>query len=124
MSTLFQVWNSIQNTLFPWLEEALDPLSEKEKKFIQVVSLMGLEAHMKAYRWQGKGRKRKNRVNMANAFVAKAIYNFETTDILIDYLKGCKNIRRLCGWENPWQVPSKSTFSRAFAQFSQAVLLL
>ena len=122
MSTLFQVWNSIQNTLFPWLEEALDPLSEKEKKFIQVVSLMGLEAHMKAYRWQGKGRKRKNRVNMAKAFVAKAIYNFETTDILIDYLRGCKNLRRLCGWENPWQVPSKSTFSRAFAQFSEGNL--
>ena len=55
MSTLFQVWNSIQNTLFPWLEEALDPLSEKEQKFVQVVSLMDLEAHMKAYRGSGVG---------------------------------------------------------------------
>ena len=122
MSTLSHIWNSIQNTLFPWLEEALDPLSEKEQKFVQVVSLMNLETHMKAYRWKGKGRKRKNRISMAKAFVAKAIYNFETTDILIDYLKGCKNIRRLCGWENPGQVPSKSTFSRAFAQFSQGHL--
>ena len=43
MSTLSHIWNSIQNTLFPWLEEALDPLSEKEQKFVQVVSLMGLE---------------------------------------------------------------------------------
>jgi hypothetical protein len=77
---------------------------------------------LKAYRWKGKGRKRKNHISMAKAFIAKAIYNFETTDILIDYLKGCKNIRRLCGWENPWQVPSKSTFSRAFAQFSQGHL--
>jgi hypothetical protein len=43
MSTLFHIFNSIQNTLFPWLEEALDPLSEKEQKFVQVVSLMDLQ---------------------------------------------------------------------------------
>ena len=47
MSTLSQIFNSIQNTLFPWLEEALDPLSEKERQFVQVVSLMNLEIHMK-----------------------------------------------------------------------------
>ena len=122
MSTLFHIFDSIQNTLFPWLEQALDPLSEKEQKFVQVLSLMDLQTHMKAYRWKGKGRKRKNRVKMAKAFVAKAIYNFETTDVLMDYLRGCKNLRRLCGWENPWQVPSKSTFSRAFAQFSEGNL--
>jgi len=122
MSTLFHIFDSIQNTLFPWLEQALDPLSEKEQKIVQMLSLMDLQTHMKAYRWKGKGRKRKNRVKMAKAFVAKAIYNFETTDILMDYLRGCKNLRRLCGWENPWQVPSKSTFSRAFAQFSEGNL--
>ena len=86
MSTFFHIFNSMQNTLLPWLEEALDPLSEKEQKFVQGVSLMDLQTHMKAYRWQGMGRKRKNRMKLANAFVAKAIYNFETTDILIDYL--------------------------------------
>jgi hypothetical protein len=74
MSTLSHIFNRIQNTLFPWLEEALDPLSEKEEaldplsekeqKFIQVVSLMTPETHMKAYRWTGKGRKRKNRMQI------------------------------------------------------------
>ncbi|MDH3929396.1 MAG: hypothetical protein OEV22_15790 [Deltaproteobacteria bacterium] len=64
MSTLSHIFNRIQNTLFPWLEEALDPLSEKEQKFIQVVSLMTPETHMKAYRWTGKGRKRKNRMQI------------------------------------------------------------
>jgi len=62
MSTLFHIFNSIQNTLFPCLEEALDPLSPKEQKFVQIVSLMDLQTHMKTYRWQGKGRKRKNRL--------------------------------------------------------------
>ena len=50
---------------------------------------MDLQTHMKAYRWQGIGRKRKNRRELAKAFVAKTIYNFETTDIIIDYLRGC-----------------------------------
>lgn len=54
--------------------------------------------------------------------MAKSVYNFETTDILIEYLKGCKNLRRLCGWENRWSVPSKATFSRAFSEFAQKQL--
>lgn len=119
MSTLFDIWNNIQSTLFPWLEEELDPLTEKEQKFIKVVSLLGLEKHLKEYAWGGIGRKRKKRLNLVKAFVAKAVYNFETTDILIEYLKGCKNLRRLCGWETSWEVPSRSTFSRSFAEFSE-----
>lgn len=73
MSTLFRIFNSIPNTLFPWLEEALDPLREKEGQFVQVVSLMDLQTHMKAYRRQGIGRKRKNRMKLAKAFVPKTI---------------------------------------------------
>ncbi len=119
MSTLFDIWNNIQKELFPWLEEELDPLSDKEKRFIQIISLLDLPTHMKEYRWRGFGRKRKNRINIAKAFVAKSVYHFETTDILIEYLKGCKNIRRLCGWEIAGEIPSKATFSRAFSEFSR-----
>ena len=43
MNTLFDIWNNIQSTLFPWLEEDLDPLTEKEQKFVKVVSLGWLE---------------------------------------------------------------------------------
>ena len=50
MSNLFYIFSSIQNTLFLWLEEALDPLSEKEQKFVQALFLMNLEIHMKACR--------------------------------------------------------------------------
>ncbi len=123
MNTLFDIFNSIQSNLFPWLEEELDPLSEKEQKFVKVVSLLDLGKNMKEYRGCGVGRKRKNRISLAKAFVAKAVYNFETTDILIEYLKGCKNLRRLCGWENRWSVPSKPTFSRAFSEFTEKALL-
>lgn len=118
MSTLFDIWNTIQLQLFPWLEQELDPLSEKEREFVQVVSLLDLPSHMKEFRWQGFGRKKKSRTSMAKAFVAKSVYKFETTDILIEYLRGCKNIRRLCGWELSSQIPSSATFSRAFTEFA------
>ena len=119
MSTLFDIWNSIQTQLFPWLEEELDPLSDKEREFIQIISLLDLPSQMKEYRWRGFGRKKKNRISIAKAFVAKSVYKFQTTDILIEYLNGCKNIRRLCGWETVGEVPSRATFSRAFSEFSK-----
>jgi len=31
MTDLFDIWHSKQTRLFPWLEERLDPLSDKEK---------------------------------------------------------------------------------------------
>ena len=42
MSTLFDVWNTIQTQLFPSFEQELDPLTEKEREFIQVVTLLDL----------------------------------------------------------------------------------
>ena len=123
MSTLLAIWNTIQTQLFPSLEQELDPLSDKEREFIQVVSLLDLPSHMSQYRWHGFGRKKKSRINIAKAFVAKAVYNFETTDILIEYLNGCKNIRRLCGWERASEIPSRATFSRAFSEFAENSLL-
>lgn len=119
MSILLSVWNTIQNTLFPFFEETLDPLSEKEQQFIQVITLMDPAKYVSPYRWKGIGRKPEDRLSLLKAFVAKAVYNFETTEILIEYLKNSKNLRRLCGWEHKFQVPSAPTFSRAFEQFSQ-----
>lgn len=118
MSTLFDVWNTIQKQLFPSFEQELDPLCEKEREFIQIVSLLNLPDHMPAYRWRGFGRKKKSRLALAKAFVAKAVYRVETTELLIQQLTSCRNIRRLCGWELPGQVPSAPTFSRAFAEFA------
>lgn len=77
---------------------------------------------MKAYRWQGFGRRKKSRLAMVKAFIAKSVYKLETTDMLIVYLKGCGNIRRLCGYKSSSQVPSSSTFSRAFNEFAMGEL--
>lgn len=118
MSLLLSIWNTIQNTLFPFFEETPDPLTEREQKFIQVITLAEPQKHMSNYKWKGIGRKPEDRVSILKAFIAKAVYNFETTEILIEHLKNAKNLRRLCGWEYSFQVPSAPTFSRAFEQFS------
>lgn len=122
MSDLFAIWHSTQARLFPWLEERLDPLSEKEQEFVRVITLMDLPGHLHGYRWIGIGRKREDRSSIAKAFVAKAVYNLGTTKVLIEYLKGCKNLRQLCGWETRGDIPSESTFSRAFGEYSHGCL--
>ena len=122
MSPLFNIWHSIQHTLFPWLEEELDPLTEKQQEFVRVIELAEVQKHMSPYRWQGIGRKRDDRLAIVNAFVAKAVYNFPTTKALIAYLHDSTNLRRLCGWESKREIPSESTFSRVFEEFSRGGL--
>jgi hypothetical protein len=118
MSILLSTWNTIQNTLFPFFKEVLEPLSEKEQQFVQVVTLMNVRQYACNYKWKGIGRKPADRISILKAFIAKAVYNFETTEILIEHLKKAENLRRLCGWECSFPVPSAPTFSRAFEQFS------
>jgi hypothetical protein len=104
------------------LEEELDPLTEKQQEFVRVIELAEVQKHMSPYRWQGIGRKRDDRLAIVNAFVAKAVYNFPTTKALIAYLHDGTNLRRLCGWESKGEIPSESTFSRVFEEFSRGGL--
>ena len=123
MHTLSKMWHSIQGTLFPWLEEELDPLTEKQRQFVEVMELLDPTSFLVGFNWCGNGRKPKDRLNLFKAFVAKAVYNFPTTELLVENLQGVKNLRRLCGWENQRDVPSLSTFSRAFGQFAEGNVL-
>ena len=41
------------------------------------------------------------------AFVAKAVYNFPTTKVLIAYLHDSTNLRRLCGWKSKGEIPEE-----------------
>jgi len=56
---------------------------------------------------------------MARAFVAKQVYNFQTTRELIDRLKIDRTLRVICGWRDRNKIPSESKFSRVFKEFSQ-----
>jgi len=114
---LVQFKNLLQTELFPVLESALGPLSKQAKLLASVLSLEPLSHFVKDRRFHN-GRRPSNRLRLATAFFAKAIYNLPTSRHLIERLQSDTPLRRLCGWETAAQVPTESTFSRAFAEFA------
>lgn len=118
---LSSIWNHFQSHLFPWLQDELLALTRKQQQLIKVLEIAQLETHL-PYLGRVSGRPQKGREAIARAFVAKAVYNMTTTEVLLDRLACDISLRRLCGWEKKSDVPSSSTFSRAFAEFAEANL--
>ena len=118
-STLGSLWNSIQYWLFPILEDEIGELDEKHRQFIAVCELCAPQDYMEAYRWIGNGCPPKDRLALCKAFIAKAVWDSPTTRDLIDAVRHRPALRRLCGWETLGEVPSESTFSRAFDAFAR-----
>lgn len=56
---------------------------------------------------------------LAGLGVAKALLGLTTTRDLLDRLQTDRTLRRICGWERRDQIPSESTFSRAFDEFAR-----
>lgn len=121
VKTLSQYWLRIQSSLFPWLEEELGELTEKEQKLVATLDLLRVERFTVSSRSM-RGRPIKERAAVARALVAKAVYNMPTTRVLLDRLESDNKLRLICGWERKGEVPSESTFSRAFAEFSESQL--
>jgi hypothetical protein len=119
--TLSQYWSKIQGTLFPQLEEELDPLTEKQQQLITILEVVRIEQFIPDHRGY-EGRPQKTRSAIARSFVTKMVYNMTTTRSLWDRLHTDKNLRRICGWENTRQIPSEATFSRAMADFAATQL--
>jgi len=118
---LSQSWLRIQGSLFPWLEEELGPLTEKQQQFVMILELIRIEEHLNDY-YGGMGRPPKSRAAIARAFIAKMVYNMPTTRMLLERLESDKSLRRLCGWEYRHQIPHESVFSRANHEFSKSRL--
>jgi len=120
-ATLSQFWLTVQGGLFGWLEEELGELSAKQKQLVKILELLRVERYVQ--RAQGVlGRPLEDRKAIARAFVAKAVYNLETTRQLLEQLHNDTRLRRICGWERRRAVPSEATFSRAFAEFARSEL--
>jgi len=122
MNALHRLACNIQRQLFPAWEAEVGVLSEKEQEFVRIVALSEMERFMGPYRWQWVGRKPEDRLPLAKAFIAKAVWNFPTNRALLDYLAHCPSLRRLCGWDSAGEMPSEATFSRAFAAFAEGEL--
>jgi hypothetical protein len=119
--TLSQFWLTVQGTLFPWLEVELGELSQKQKQLVSILEMIGIERFITMSRGD-VGRPPEDRRAIARSFVAKAVYNMGTTRQLLERLESDATLRRLCGWERQSEVPGESTFSRAFAEFSESQL--
>jgi uncharacterized protein (DUF4415 family) len=111
-------WNTIQDTLFPILEEKLSALTKLQERLVTVLDFVRVEEFLPYYHGL-VGAPECDRAAIARAFVAKKIYKIETNKGLIDRLHCDRVLRQLCGWERKSNIPSESTFSRAFSEFSR-----
>jgi len=111
----------LQTGLFPVLEEELGELTGPAKRLVATLEMIPLARFVPSSRgWVG--RPSKDRLAIASAFVAKAVYGFSLTRQLLDALARDAQLRRICGWTEAWQVPHEATFSRAFQEFARMEL--
>jgi hypothetical protein len=111
----------LQTALFPVLQEELGELTEPAKRLVAALEMIPLARFVPSSRgWIG--RPSKDRLAVASAFVAKAVYGFRTTRQLLDALARDAQLRQICGWKEARQVPHESCFSRAFAEFARMEL--
>jgi len=119
-TNLSKMWNKIINletSLFPALKEELrlEELSSKESKLIKILDFAEIEKNITVVTITNPP---KDREEIARAFIAKSVYNLQTTRDLIDRLKIDKILRVLCGWRYATDIPSESKFSRVFKELS------
>jgi len=107
---------NLENSLFPELQTSLGVLSSKEEKLIKILDFAEIEQFIYDTHTTNIP---KDRVQIARAFIAKSVYNLQTTRDLIDRLHIDRTLRVLCGWRYKTNIPSESTFSRAFKEFSE-----
>ena len=123
MPSVSDYWSEFQASLFPFLEKVLEePLTEKLKQFVRILDVVRVERHLPSPHSQWMGRKALDRRSLFRAFLAKAVYDLPTTELLLEMLRLQPTLRRLCGYETKRSLPSSSTFSRAFAEFAAAGL--
>jgi hypothetical protein len=112
----------LQRSLFPQLEQCcVSPLSEQEKHLVKVLEVIEIERHIpKNQQWTG--RPSAERRAIGRSFVAKAVLGYPHTRSLINELRARPNLRLICGFTKQRDIPSESTFSRAFADFASREL--
>ena len=122
MQPLSCAYHSIQLRLIPALDEVVGPLGERDRELVRAYELTAplLPKVLGPSDYCGLGRPQADRHKLFRAFIAKSVMGFATTEMLIEQLKGNATLRFLCGWDSRGEVPSASTFSRAFAEFAQS----
>jgi IS5 family transposase len=113
----------LQENLFPHLRECCsDPLTKIQKDLVTTLEIVEIEKYVCSPLYHWMGRTPEDRRPIARAFVAKAVYDLPTTRMLVDMLHTMPNLRMICGFVRDIDIPSESTFSRAFGEFAQGDL--
>jgi len=108
---------NLKKTLFPVLQEELGALSSKEDKLMRILELAQIELYVSEVKITNPPKDRKE---IARAFVAKSVYNFQTTRDLIDRLKVVRVLRIICGWRYAHNIPSEAKFSRVYGELASS----
>lgn len=118
MHPFSRILSLCQRSLFPELEDEFGTLCEKHRALINTIVLVPIEEALGGSRSGGRGRPAQDRCAIARAFIAKSVLNLPDTRTLISYLQSSSITRKICGWNRAGEIPSESTFSRAFAEFA------
>ncbi|MEW6291558.1 MAG: transposase [Thermodesulfobacteriota bacterium] len=109
---------------FPSKSMLENTVTEQEERLVSILEILQIERYVSRsgtrYRWPG--RNTLDRKALARSFVAKAPYRHPATSDLIRALNSAENLRRICWFVAFGDIPSESTFSRAFAEFAASGL--
>lgn len=122
MFAVLKLWNTMQRSLFPSLEEEAGPLDDLAKELVAACELADLGRFASQIPRARRGRRPADRLALLTAFVAKPIYKLPTTEALHARLLVDATLRLICGWPSRGFVPSLATFSRTFAQIARTGL--
>ncbi len=118
---------ALQGELIGLVEQDYTGLTPKLEQIIRAFEFTQIELAVYRDRCYGQGRSagqpEEDRCALACAFLAKAVLDLKTTRALIDRLQADSKLRRLCGFDLRFSLPSESTFSRAFEGFAASELL-
>ena len=122
-----QRFSALQGELIGLLERDYIGLTPKLEQIIRAFEFTQIELTAPRDRGyaqgRGVGQPEADRCALACAFLAKAVLDLKTTRALIDRLQADRKLRRLCGFDLRFALPSEATFSRAFEEFAATELL-
>ena len=114
------LWDTIENYLFPGLEELLgEELSNKEKEFVRICTISELDQFSHEFEWCGFERPPKGHFNILKAYIAKSVYNFASSPIFMGKL-WLRKISKLMIKRNlhNFERPKTKSFSDSQINFS------
>ena len=122
-----QRFAALQGELIGLVEQDYTGLTPKLEQIIRAFEFTQIELAVYRERGYAQGRRvgqpEVDRCAQACAFLAKAVLDLKTTRALIERLQADSKLRRLCGFDLRFALPSESTFSRAFEEFSSGELV-